>query len=347
MQLEGWKPVDVGEDFLLGAEEGGFAGLEVLEDTSIIDPSMLEDGKGCSCALNGLKKAGQAHEIMLPTCCACGCKVVWLVQGCKGWLGCGDAVRGGCLGRLFHLWVGHGDAARGGCREAVWGGCRRAIRGGCRTLLEKAVGKLLDGCYGSLLGGCMGCLFPQGGRACQFDLHHAASLAIRRKDIFTQLDPSTSLFEIPEKRPGQANRGEAALAEDGPGGGSDAGNGGKASQAEGPEALRARIAALEAELKKDKKQLQQQQQQGGFEVVVGAVFCCATCEIFACCWIPQHEFGLVGRMLRKCLPFLCVSTLCCNQPFLQQGVQAVPGTRDNPLSYKRGADGVQGGSHVP
>lgn len=37
----GWKPVDVGDDFLLGAEEGGFAGLEVLEDTSIIDPAML------------------------------------------------------------------------------------------------------------------------------------------------------------------------------------------------------------------------------------------------------------------------------------------------------------------
>lgn len=31
----------MGDDFLLGAEEGGFAGLEVLEDTSIIDPAML------------------------------------------------------------------------------------------------------------------------------------------------------------------------------------------------------------------------------------------------------------------------------------------------------------------
>ena len=40
----GWKPVDVGEDFLLGAEEGGFAGLEMLDDASIIDPSMLGMG---------------------------------------------------------------------------------------------------------------------------------------------------------------------------------------------------------------------------------------------------------------------------------------------------------------
>ena len=32
----------MGEDFLLGAEEGGFAGLEILEDTSVIDPMMLD-----------------------------------------------------------------------------------------------------------------------------------------------------------------------------------------------------------------------------------------------------------------------------------------------------------------
>ncbi len=34
------QAVDVGEDFLLGAEEGGFAGLEVLNDVSIIDPEL-------------------------------------------------------------------------------------------------------------------------------------------------------------------------------------------------------------------------------------------------------------------------------------------------------------------
>jgi len=45
--------VDVGEDFLLGAEEGGFAGLEVLEDTSIIDPAMFE-GTGCTIRTDAL-----------------------------------------------------------------------------------------------------------------------------------------------------------------------------------------------------------------------------------------------------------------------------------------------------
>ncbi len=41
--LTGWKAVDVGDDILLGAEEGGFAGLEILEDpASIIDPSFLK-----------------------------------------------------------------------------------------------------------------------------------------------------------------------------------------------------------------------------------------------------------------------------------------------------------------
>lgn len=33
----GWKSVDVGDEFLLGAEEGGFAGLEVLEDYTILN----------------------------------------------------------------------------------------------------------------------------------------------------------------------------------------------------------------------------------------------------------------------------------------------------------------------
>ncbi|GFH15162.1 uncharacterized protein HaLaN_11339 [Haematococcus lacustris] len=38
----GWTSVDIGEDFLLGAEEGGFAGLEVLEDPSLLDPALLK-----------------------------------------------------------------------------------------------------------------------------------------------------------------------------------------------------------------------------------------------------------------------------------------------------------------
>jgi ATP-dependent RNA helicase DDX24/MAK5 len=36
--MKGWKPVEIDDDFLLGAEEGGFAGLEVLEDYTLIEP---------------------------------------------------------------------------------------------------------------------------------------------------------------------------------------------------------------------------------------------------------------------------------------------------------------------
>ncbi|GBF94480.1 DEAD-box ATP-dependent RNA helicase [Raphidocelis subcapitata] len=42
--LQGWRSVDVGEDFLLGAEEGGFAGLEILENPPIFQaPGELWD----------------------------------------------------------------------------------------------------------------------------------------------------------------------------------------------------------------------------------------------------------------------------------------------------------------
>ncbi|KAJ9512846.1 hypothetical protein QJQ45_029176 [Haematococcus lacustris] len=47
----GWTSVDIGEDFLLGAEEGGFAGLEVLEDPSLLDPALLK----------GLQDADASH----------------------------------------------------------------------------------------------------------------------------------------------------------------------------------------------------------------------------------------------------------------------------------------------
>ena len=40
-QLSGWKSVGGVDDLLLGAEEGGFAGLEVLDDPTLIDPSMF------------------------------------------------------------------------------------------------------------------------------------------------------------------------------------------------------------------------------------------------------------------------------------------------------------------
>jgi hypothetical protein len=35
--VEGWKPVDIGDDFLLGAEDGGFGGLEILENPPVFD----------------------------------------------------------------------------------------------------------------------------------------------------------------------------------------------------------------------------------------------------------------------------------------------------------------------
>eukprot|EP00775_Hariotina_reticulata_P001872 gene1872-2209_t len=37
----GWKVLDIKDELLLGAEEGGFAGLEVLEDVSLIDAGYL------------------------------------------------------------------------------------------------------------------------------------------------------------------------------------------------------------------------------------------------------------------------------------------------------------------
>lgn len=33
--LEGWKPVEVGEEFLLGSEEYGFMGLEELDPSAL------------------------------------------------------------------------------------------------------------------------------------------------------------------------------------------------------------------------------------------------------------------------------------------------------------------------
>ncbi|GIL74089.1 hypothetical protein Vretimale_4961 [Volvox reticuliferus] len=41
--LPGWREVEVGDEFLLGAEEGGFAGLEVLEDPIVLNQYMVED----------------------------------------------------------------------------------------------------------------------------------------------------------------------------------------------------------------------------------------------------------------------------------------------------------------
>ncbi|GAX73897.1 hypothetical protein CEUSTIGMA_g1347.t1 [Chlamydomonas eustigma] len=56
-QLKGWRPVE-SQDLLLGAEEGGFAGLEILNDPMLIDPSMLP-----SKSTNpGAKKEGRTRK---------------------------------------------------------------------------------------------------------------------------------------------------------------------------------------------------------------------------------------------------------------------------------------------
>ncbi|GIL54325.1 hypothetical protein Vafri_9897 [Volvox africanus] len=41
--LPGWREIEVGDEFLLGAEEGGFAGLEVLDDPVLLDQYMVGD----------------------------------------------------------------------------------------------------------------------------------------------------------------------------------------------------------------------------------------------------------------------------------------------------------------
>jgi len=38
---QGWRAVDVGDEMILGADEDGFAGLEVLDDVSLIDPGVI------------------------------------------------------------------------------------------------------------------------------------------------------------------------------------------------------------------------------------------------------------------------------------------------------------------
>ena len=51
--LGGWKSVEGGDDLLLGAEEGGFAGLEILEDPTLIDPAMWGAPHGASTSVWG------------------------------------------------------------------------------------------------------------------------------------------------------------------------------------------------------------------------------------------------------------------------------------------------------
>ncbi|WIA42626.1 hypothetical protein OEZ86_008599 [Tetradesmus obliquus] len=43
---QGWKQLDAADELLLGAEEGGFAGLEVLEDVSLLDADLLASLNG-------------------------------------------------------------------------------------------------------------------------------------------------------------------------------------------------------------------------------------------------------------------------------------------------------------
>jgi hypothetical protein len=61
--ISGWKAVG-GDDLLLGAEEGGFAGLEILENPKFIDPTMLSGG-GCLAA-----RHVHANMFSCSACCA-------------------------------------------------------------------------------------------------------------------------------------------------------------------------------------------------------------------------------------------------------------------------------------
>jgi hypothetical protein len=45
--LGDWKMLDTGDDVLIGAEEGGFAGLEILENPVLLDDSMFTPGGEC------------------------------------------------------------------------------------------------------------------------------------------------------------------------------------------------------------------------------------------------------------------------------------------------------------
>ncbi|GLI61466.1 hypothetical protein VaNZ11_003859, partial [Volvox africanus] len=53
--LPGWREIEVGDEFLLGAEEGGFAGLEVLENPVVLDQYMVED--------KGLNEGGEVDDV--------------------------------------------------------------------------------------------------------------------------------------------------------------------------------------------------------------------------------------------------------------------------------------------
>ena len=48
---EGWRAVDVNDEVILGAEEYGFAGLEVLDDISLLDPGGYVDPSLFCCYL--------------------------------------------------------------------------------------------------------------------------------------------------------------------------------------------------------------------------------------------------------------------------------------------------------
>lgn len=59
--VEGWKPLDVGDELLLGAAEGGFAGLEVLENPPIFEAGAA-CGRGAGWGFGGMLLGGRRTQ---------------------------------------------------------------------------------------------------------------------------------------------------------------------------------------------------------------------------------------------------------------------------------------------
>ena len=59
----GWRSVDVGEDMLMGAEEGGFAGLEVLDDPDIIQALLPPSDQGQGQRQQAVAKPGSKRVV--------------------------------------------------------------------------------------------------------------------------------------------------------------------------------------------------------------------------------------------------------------------------------------------
>eukprot|EP00955_Chlamydomonas_euryale_P038847 351222-Chlamydomonas_euryale.AAC.2 len=62
--LGAWQLVDTGDDVLLGSSEGGFAGLEVLEDPALLDESRFAGGAGALWEQDDLRFGGRTSRAL-------------------------------------------------------------------------------------------------------------------------------------------------------------------------------------------------------------------------------------------------------------------------------------------